>query len=371
MNAMKPIVSAFDLPIIQLVFPARSIIRAIRISRQIVTTMNVLVTGASGFFGGHCVEAFTRRGDRVTAIVRPSSPCDLLKSLGAELRVGMLDQTDELRRAMSGIDVVIHAAARVETYGHWRDFERTTINGTRNILEAAVAEGVRHFIHISSRGIYERPARNGMLYEETCAYGTPYRWSYYARAKIEAEKIVREANDRRRIAATVLRPTWLYGPRDTTIFGRVVNSLRAHRFRWIGDGQNVLNLVFVSDAANAVVLAATNPKAHGQIYNIADDENSVTQRQFLSGICEHLDLPMPQASLPYGRAHLLGFLGECVAHATGFRIRPPVTRLSVLLLGGRRRFSNQKLRNDLGWKPTTSFKEGLQKTVEWFRTAAV
>jgi nucleoside-diphosphate-sugar epimerase len=330
--------------------------------------MNVLITGASGFFGGHCVEAFTHRGDKVTAVVRPSSRCDLLKSLNAKLHVATLDQVDELRRAMRDIDVVIHAAARVETYGHWRDFEQTTINGTRNVLETAIAGGVRHFIHVSSRGIYERPARDGTLYEETCAYGVPYRWSYYARAKIEAEKIVREANDQRRIAATILRPTWLYGPRDTTIFGRVVTALRARRFRWIGDGQNVLNLVFVSDAANAVVLAATDSKARGQVYNIADDENSVTQRHFLTGICEQLDLPMPRASLPYGRAHRLGFLGECIAHATGFRVRPPISRLSVLLLGGRRRFSNQKLRNELGWKPATSFKEGLQKTIEWFRT---
>jgi 2-alkyl-3-oxoalkanoate reductase len=330
--------------------------------------MRILITGASGFFGGHCAEAFVRHGDKVVAIVRPFSRCDLLKSLGAELHMAPLDQSDQLRRAMAGVDVVVHAAAKVETYGRWREFERATIAGTRYVLQAAIVAGVRQFIHISSRGVYERPAREGMLYEETAAYGKPYRWSYYARAKIESEKIVLEANQQRQIATTILRPTWLYGPRDTTIFARVVAALRAGRFKWIGDGENILNLVFVSDAADAVVLAATNPNAHGQIYNIADDENSVTQRRFLTNICECLDLPQPTASISRNLAHNLGFLGECVAHATGFRVRPPVTRLSVLLLGGRRRFSNQKLRNELNWKPRVAFADGIQRTIDWFRT---
>src|ERR1017187_7944863 len=142
--------------------------------------MHILITGASGFFGGHCAESFARRGEKVSAIVRPSSRCDLLKSLGVTLHVTSLHQADELRHAMERVDVVVHAAAKVEAYGRWREFEESTVEGTRNVLQAAIAAGVRQFIHISSRGVYERPVRNDVLYQETDAYGNPYRWSYYA-----------------------------------------------------------------------------------------------------------------------------------------------------------------------------------------------
>jgi nucleoside-diphosphate-sugar epimerase len=73
-------------------------------------------------------------------------------------------------------------------------------------------------------------------------------------------------------------------------------------------------------------------------------------------------------SLSYPTAHNLGFLCECVAHATCFKIQPPITRLSALLLGGRRRFSNQKLREELGWQPIVRFEEGIQRTADWFRS---
>jgi nucleoside-diphosphate-sugar epimerase len=165
-----------------------------------------------------------------------------------------------------------------------------------------------------------------------------------------------------------LRPTWVYGPRDTKIFGRVVSPLRSRSSSWIGDGNNLLNLVYISDVANAIVLSATSPKAGGQIYNIADDENSVSQRQYLTKICELLDLPRPQSSLSYSAAHNLGFLCECIAHATRFKIQLPITRLSALLLGGHRRFSNQKLRKELGWQPMVRFEEGIKRTTDWFRS---
>jgi nucleoside-diphosphate-sugar epimerase len=331
--------------------------------------MNVFITGASGFLGGHCAEAFSRHGDHVSACVRSSSHVQLLNSLGVKLHTAALDQTDELRRAIMGANVVVHTAAKVDPYGSWPEFVEATIDGTRRVLQAAIDAGANRFVHISTVGVYERPVREGVPFEETCAYGIPYRWRYYARAKIEAEKIVLQAHMQKRLATTILRPTWIYGPRDATTVGRTISALRARRVKWIGNGDNLLNLVYASDAANAVVLAATNPRAEGQIYNLADDENSPTQRQFLTRLCELLELPAPSGSLSYRLAHNLGFLSECLAHATAFRVRLPITRLSVLFLGGQRRFSNQKLQAELGWRPTVTFEEGIRRTIEWFRTA--
>lgn len=308
--------------------------------------MNILITGATGFLGSHVGEAFQQRGDNVIAMVRSDSQGKTL----LPSRVAALDQPEQLRRAMAGIDVVVHAAAKVETFGPWSEFVRTTVDGTRNVLEAATDAGVGHFIHISSRGVYERPAREDILYKETLPYGRPYRWSYYARAKIEAEKIVRAA----RIKSTILRPTWVYGPRDKTILPRIIEALRSQRYRWIGDGMNRLNLIYVSDVANAIVATS---RQGGHIYNVSDDENSVTQREFITRICELSNLPLPTRSLSYQQAHCLGFLGECAAR---FGVRLPMTRLSALLLGGHRRFSNEKLRSELGWAPVVPFEQGIR-----------
>lgn len=329
--------------------------------------MKVLVTGASGFLGSHAAEAFIRRGDEVVALVRGDSQTGFLKSLGIVPVRSALDDPATLRNAMQAVDVVIHAAARVDSYGFWRDFRQVTIEGTRQVLGTAIDAGVPQFIHISSSGVYENSRSRGEPYRESQDYGAPYRWSYYGRAKIEAERIVREAGDAGRIHTTILRPTWIYGPRDVTIFERVASALRARRFKWIGDATNKLNLVYVTDVANAIVLAATKLEARDRIYNVADDEHSVTQKQFITRICELLGLPLPASTVSRGLAHNLGFLGECVAHATGFSVRPPLTRLSVLLLAGDRRFPNEKLRSELGWNPAVAFDDGIQRTATWHK----
>jgi nucleoside-diphosphate-sugar epimerase len=328
--------------------------------------MRVLVTGASGFLGGHIAETLARHGHAPVALVRSNSPTAFLKTLGVELRQATLDNPPALRRAIQGTDAVVHVAAKVHTHGFWSDFVETTIHGTRHVLEAAIAAGVPHFIQISTVGVYGRLQPGGRPFDETCGYGRPHHWNYYSRAKIEAEKLVRDAQQQGRIATTILRPSWIYGPRDTTTFDRIVTALRAHRYRWIGSANNRLSLIFVTDVANAVLLAATNPKARGQIYNVAADETSPSQRDFISRICDLTGAPPPTSTLTYAAAHQLGFLSECVAHLTRYRVCPPVTRLTALLFGGDRRYNSAKIRAELGWHPAVAADEGIRLTAEWY-----
>jgi nucleoside-diphosphate-sugar epimerase len=182
---------------------------------------------------------------------------------------------------------------------------------------------------------------------------------------MEAERHVREASSHKAIATTILRPTWIYGPRDSYIMPKIIDALRQGRYKWIGDGTNRLSLVHVADVAGAVVMALEHPAAAGQTYNVADDESSPTQREFIGSICRSLDISMPVSSISYQTARRIGFLGECVAHATGFRVCPPITRLSVLLLGGHRKFSNKKIKSDLGWQPSMTFDDGIGETLRW------
>lgn len=212
MKATKNNFSVADAFIFRLVFEHRSIIRPNRSGKQIVSLMRVLLTGASGFIGGHLAEAFVQHSHHVVGIVRPTSRADFLQSLGVELVVSELEDAARLGDLMRGVDVVIHAAAQVDTHGFWRDFVQTTVEGTRHVLEAAQQAQVPHFIQISTVGVYGFPSPSGAPFTEANPYGHIHRWNYYSRAKIEAEKLVREAQQSNLITTTVIRPTWVYGP---------------------------------------------------------------------------------------------------------------------------------------------------------------
>jgi 2-alkyl-3-oxoalkanoate reductase len=334
--------------------------------------MRVAITGITGFLGGSLAHTLIQRGHQVIGIVRPTSPSGHLRPLGVDLRVAPLENAAPLRAALSGADVLVHAAAKVHHLGPWRDFVTNTIQGTRAALDAAVAAGLPHFIQISTVGVYGfPPARGGAPFVETDGQGRIHRWNYYSRAKAEAETIVHAAQQTGRIAATVFRPTWIYGPRDAAILGRLTDALRQRRFRWIGDADNRLSLVYVTDAANAIALAVERDAARGQTYNICADEFSPTQAEFITRLCELLQLPLPTRRLSYRAAYALALASECATQATAGRLRLPWTRLSVLLLGGHRRFANDKLRQELGWQPQVSFAEGIVRATEWLRQPAV
>lgn len=330
--------------------------------------MRVILTGSSGFLGGHLAEAFRQHGHTVVGIVRPASHTTSSPPTGIELLSSTLDDVPRLQQAMNKADAVVHVAAKVHTHGFWRDFVAVTIEGTRHVLQAAVAARVPRIIQISTAGVYGFPSsRHPLPFRETDGCGNVHHWNYYTRAKIEAERIVLHAHQSGRISATVIRPTWIYGPRDSTTFDRILTALRDRRMKWIGDGNNRLSLIHVRDAAQAIVLAATASKAAGQIYNVADDEASPTQREFIMRICELMDLPPPTSTIPYPLAYAAGFASEWVAHLTRYRVSPPLTRLSVLLFGGRRRYSSDKIRIELGWQPAVSFESGILQTAQWGR----
>src|SRR5437870_4095435 len=116
--------------------------------------MKVLITGGTGFVGSHLADQLCAAGDQVRALVRPGSETSHLCSLGVELAVGSLDDEASLAKACAGCDIVHHCAARVEIVGDERDFQNTTVEGTRRLLDAAARAGVRRFVQISSCGVY-------------------------------------------------------------------------------------------------------------------------------------------------------------------------------------------------------------------------
>jgi nucleoside-diphosphate-sugar epimerase len=324
-----------------------------------------LVTGGSGLLGSHVVEKLRQAGHDVRVLVRPASDTRFLDRLGVEKAPGDVTDRQSVANAMKGIQTVFHAAARVGDWGPWGEFVAITIEGTRNMLEEAGRAGVGRFLHISSISAYGHPDGEGLVLDETAPLGQNlHRWSYYSRAKVEAEKLVWAVHERGELPVTVIRPSWLYGQRDRASMPRLIRALKGGKAKLIGDGNNRLNLTYAGNEADGCILAAAAPKAVGQAYNLCND-GIITQAEYLNKIAALVGAPPVTKKVPYGLAKSAAFLMELVGHAVGKKTPPLVTRYAVWLIGRRCFFSTEKIRRELGYVPAVGYDEGIARAVRW------
>lgn len=312
--------------------------------------------------GSHVAEQLVARGERVRALVRPGSDTSFLRPLGVELIEGDLTQPASLPRAVDGADLVYHCAARVGDWGPWHVFQRDIIDATRNLLDACRTAAVGRVLHVSSITVYghPRPGR-GQITEDEPLGQNLWVWDYYCRAKIRAEELYRQYLGE----WTIVRPSWTYGPRDRTTLPRALKALNAGRAAILGEGDNLLNIVYAGDVADGAIRVANYPGARGQAYNLSS-EGEVTQRQFLDLLSEVLDRPPIRRHVPYWLAYWAGLLSETVGRALSYSHPPILTRYAVSLIGRPTRFSAAKARTQVGWIPRVGVREGVQRTVEWY-----
>jgi len=326
-----------------------------------------LVTGATGLLGSHIVEQLIKRKMPVRALVRRGSDTSWLREQACELAEGDIVDPDSLDGACQGANCIYHSAARVGDWGPWEDFVRVTIEGTRNVVEAAVRAGVERFIHISSISVYGHPDGEGMVLDESAPLGVNlHKWSYYSRAKVEAEKIIWDAHRSGKLKVTVIRPSWLYGPRDRTTMARLSNLIRTGKAKLLGSGENRLNVVYAGNVAEAAVKAAGAEQAVGEAYNCSND-GIMTQKQYFNMVAKELGAPPVTKTVPYKVAQKAALVLECLGHLFKLKNPPMITRYSVWLMGRRCFFSEAKARRELDWQPTVSYEQGIPLTVRWFR----
>jgi nucleoside-diphosphate-sugar epimerase len=330
--------------------------------------MRAFITGATGLLGSHIAEQLLERGHEVVALVRPTSDTRFLKRLGAQTLLGDLSDQESLRRGIEGADVVFHAAAKVTDWGPWSEFQRDTIDGTHRVLEAMRAAGVRRIVHISSVAVYGHQAHQGGIWTEDAPYPTHFpAWEYYPVAKIAAEKLVLGYHNKKWVDATVIRPSWVYGPRDRASFPRLVQFLKHGPALLVGSGDNYLPLVYAGNVAEACILAATKPIALGRVYNISDDCR-ITQRQFFNAVAHALGLKPLTKRLPLPVAMMLANLIEIPARLIRKKDPPGLSRFGLYLITNRGVFDSTRARDELGWRPKVGFEEGLAKTIAWYKT---
>jgi nucleoside-diphosphate-sugar epimerase len=318
------------------------------------------VTGATGLLGSHVAEQLVARGERVRALVRPDSDTAFLRRLGVELCPGDLQDPGSLPPLVAGTDVVYHCAARVGDWGTWRDFQAQVIDATRNLAAACRAAGVGRLLHVSSVAVYGHPRPRERITEDEPLGQRLRLLDHYCRAKCRAEEAAREAG-----AVTVVRPSWIFGPRDRNSLPRLVQALRDGWVKVLGHGDNLLNIVQAADVADGAIRAANHPAAVGRAYHLCS-AGEITQRAFLDTLTEALGLPRVERQVSPAGAYLAGLLGDIVSRVFRWSRPAHVSRYSVGLMARPVHFSIDRARAELDWQPRTDPRDGIRKAVAWF-----
>jgi 2-alkyl-3-oxoalkanoate reductase len=329
--------------------------------------MRNLVTGATGLLGSHIAERLVARGERVRALVRPTSQTGFLEGLGVDLVRGDLLDPHACARAVREIDVVYHAAAKVGDWGPWSEFQAGTIEATRNVGEAAALAGVTRFVHISSTSAYGHPAEGGAPIAESAALGQNLwrLWDYYTRSKVEAEQQLWRLAEERGLRLTVVRPSWLFGERDRTTTARVVDRVRQRGVPMVGPGDNPMSAVYAGEVADAAILAAHHSQSAGEAYNITD-QGPITQQAYFDLWAEACGVRPARRRVPYPLVWTAATVLESHGRLLRRRRPPLISRYATWLMGRRLSYSTAKARARLGWSPSLSYRESIERTVRWY-----
>jgi nucleoside-diphosphate-sugar epimerase len=168
------------------------------------------------------------------------------------------------------------------------------------------------------------------------------------------------------LPVTVVRPAWIYGPRDETILPPLVDFLRSPHARWPSRTDPCADPIYVTDVADCALAAAVHPAAVGQAYNVAP-ACRITVRTFLGALCLALGIPPPTRSTPYWLSATAANVVEWVARLRGRSTTPAINRAGVAILCHDVRHDPAKAERELGWRSHVSLEEGVRQTAEWLR----
>lgn len=325
--------------------------------------MRILVTGGGGFLGTHVVRELLKNPRYiVTNFSRHSYPH--LEDMGVPTFKGDLTKVEDVRRALAqGFDAIIHVAAKAGVWGAYDDYYSINFLGTKNLVEEAKKIGIKKFIYTSSPSVVFGS-------EDICGAdeSIPYpdkHLTAYAETKCLAEKFVLDNSDDE-FLTVALRPHLIWGPGDPHLFPRIIQKGREGKLRIIGDGQNLVDIIYVENAAKAHVqaLEALSPEISGRAYFLGQ-EKPVKLWDFINIILGHAQVPAVMGQMDERVAYRIGWFLEKLFGLFGIKKpEPPMTRFVALNLSKSHYFSHARAEKDLVYRPLISIEEGLRRTFD-------
>ena len=322
--------------------------------------MNILVTGGGGFVGSYVVERLLQRGYSVRSLGR--SPQPQLAAKGIEVVCGDLTDAAVVTAACEGVDAVFHVAARAGVWGSWESYYGPNVIGTRNVVNACLAQGVGRLVYTSTPSVvFNRQAISGG--DESLPYGRDWL-CHYAHTKAIAEEEALAANGEA-LKVVALRPHLIFGPGDPHLLPRVIESALGGRLKIVGDGASRVDVSYVGNVADAHLNAfdaLQSGRGAGRAYFISQGE-PVALWPWVNSILEGLGhAPLrKEVSLPV--AYSVGAVCEALWKLLRRREDPPITRFVAVELAKDHYFDISAARRDLNYVPQTSMSQALELTV--------
>lgn len=322
--------------------------------------MKALVTGAGGFLGRYIVEQLVARGDQVRGLGRGRYP--ELEAFGVEMRQVDLRDRSATIAACEGMDVVFHVASVAGIWGPWDHFYGINVQGTDNILAGCWEHEVPKLVYTSSPSVtFTGQPQSGV--DESVPYAK--RWlCHYPHTKAIAEQQVLEANGCQGLLTCALRPHLIWGPRDGHLIPRVIERGRRGQLRRVGDGKNLIDMIYVENAAQAHLQAADalaeNSPVAGRAYFLSQGE-PVNCWDWINEILALADVPPVNRSISLQTAYRVGAALELAYRLLGKQDEPRMTRFLALQLGTDHYFDIRRARDDFGYAPQVSTAEGMRR----------
>jgi 2-alkyl-3-oxoalkanoate reductase len=322
--------------------------------------MKVLVTGGTGFTGKALVRRLLGAGHKVVAMdYKEGHKTQELREWGAEVVIGTVTDPGVVRRCMEGVEVVHHlAAAFREMNVPETHYFQVNVEGTRNVLEAALARSVRKFVYCSTCGVH------GNVDHPPAGEDAPIQPAdYYQRTKFEAEPIVKEFF-RRGMKTVILRPAAIYGPGDPERFFLIFKRVATGTFPMFGNGKTLYHPLYVDNLVDSFLQAMEPGRGDGEAYLIADEEY-VGIEDLVRRIARALGVSVKIPHYPVLPLVVAGHVFEAICKP--FKITPPIFPRRVDWYRQNRAFKIGKAVKDLGYQPRIGLDEGLKRTADWYR----
>jgi 2-alkyl-3-oxoalkanoate reductase len=346
--------------------------------------MKVMITGATGFFGSYiaelCVkqkdqvrvlvyiaELCVKQKDQVRVLVKKTSNLEFLKQFpGIEYVYGSLNDAVSIERAVKGMDVVYHAAARVVDWGTKKQFMEANYEGTKLIVDACKRHEVKKLVFVSSPSVVF-DYKDEIMIDESYPYPAKFA-NYYSEAKALAEQYVVKSHDPDGLQTVVIRPHALWGPRDTSGFmPRVIAKIKEGKIKDFSGGKKVMvDMCYALNGAEACLLAAKSKISGGKIYFISDDE-PVDVCKFFNTLSERLQIPGIHQRISKKFLTTIVWIIEIIWKLPFLakNYAPPLTKYAIGVLTNSTTYTLDAAKKDLGYNPKVSVEKGLDNLIKW------
>ena len=327
----------------------------------------VIVFGGGGFLGSYIIDQLLSLGcGSISSFSRSDQP--ELRAKGVVVVQGDIRDPNSVKLACENCDVVFLTAAKAGVWGSWKDYYDINVIGARNVINSCLENNIRSLVYTSSPSVAYSAEVDVIDMNEQNPYPVNYL-AHYPKSKAIAEQDVLSANCDK-LKTVAIRPHLIWGPRDPHLIPRVIQAARSGKLRIVGNGDNIVDMTYVVNAAAAHISAAEVlcdqdkcAQAEGKAYFISDD-SPVNLWNWTNNLLDKCGVEKLSKKISYNKAFKIGRFLELVYKMLPFLGEPPMTRFIAGQFSHSHWFDISAAKNDLGYKIVITPEEGLEKLLQ-------